>query len=534
MKSMTVKLILAALVCAGFAAASIPTIRINTLNNEPLRAIHHQQANNYTFFYSPMTFQLTDSRNPANNVSRMDFTDSIRGRGNSSWGQDKKPYRVRFSGNRSSRPSLFGRSPERSWVLLANVYDSTLVLNTLAFELGRRLGLEYTNSSQFVHLHFNGVYRGIYQLTEQVQVNPGRVEIDSRWGWLVEFDYHYPPKPKDVDIYFRTNNFFSGDTLFRLPVFIKSPEELPDLSGYDFVKNDINRMYDLMIANTFPENGYRDLMDIDSWVKYIMIQLFMDNHDFNNQSMRVGNRPNPQPGSNFAYRDFDGKIHAGPLWDFDLSCGITFSMMMRPQHFTTFQRTVMPTHPFYQRFFDDPVFLARWKKTWDRHLNDFRSMPAFIDSLANVLADTIEANFRIQNLSGGGGFGGAGRQLTRQQYMQEKINPLKQWWNSRVNFFDQQITAMNIDTTLDIATSVAQRAHQPAADRNIRVIGSAVNLRANSNASLKVFTLSGREVRRYDLPQGSHSINLNKLPKGMYMVRGRVDGKDVALRVNLR
>ena len=519
MKQTAVKLILAVFVCAGAAAASIPTIRINTLNNEALRATQHRDPNGgfinvYTFHYSAMTFVLTDPRNPANNISKTTFADSVRGRGNSTWNQDKKPYRIRFD----QRTSLFGKPEARSWVLLANVYDSTLLLNTVAFELGRRLGLAHTNTSQFVHVHFNNVYRGIYQLTEQIQVNQRRIAIDSRNGWLVEFNYHHP---KPHEIYFVTNNY-------RLPTTIKSPEDLPNDAGYDFVRREVNQMTDLMIAGNFPENGYRDLVDIDSYVKYIMVQLFMDNHDFNNQSMSE-----PEPGSNFAYKDFEKKIHAGPLWDFDLSCGIRF-MGFNVQHFTTFQREVRPLHPFYRRFFDDPVFRARWKKTWDRHHNDFRTIPAFIDSLANVLADTIEANFRIQNLSGGGGFGPAGRQLTRQQYMQEKINPLKQWWNSRVNFFDQQITAMNIDTTLDIATSVAQRAHQPAADRNIRVIGSAVNLRANSNASLKVFTLSGREVRRYDLPQGSHSINLNKLPKGMYMVRGRVDGKDVALRVNLR
>ncbi|MDR1353523.1 MAG: CotH kinase family protein, partial [Treponema sp.] len=60
----------------------------------------------------------------------------MRGRGNSTWKANKKPYRIRFR----EKTSLFGYEKARSWVLLAKNQDTTLILNTTAFELGRRIG----------------------------------------------------------------------------------------------------------------------------------------------------------------------------------------------------------------------------------------------------------------------------------------------------------------------------------------------------------------------------------------------------------
>ena len=66
---------------------------------------------------------------------------------------------------------------------------------------------------------------------------------------------------------------------------------------------------------------------------------------------------------------------------------------------------MIPTHTYYKRFFDDPVFLAKWKKLWDAHQTDFNNLGAFIDSIATYLEPSIMNNFNV--LSSGGGGGGA-------------------------------------------------------------------------------------------------------------------------------
>lgn len=63
----------------------------------------------------------------------------------------------------------------------------------------------------------------------------------------MELDVYYDEEPK-----FRTPNY-------RLPVMIKSPEDLSDISGYNFVINSINALDARLYDGNFPMNGYHDL-----------------------------------------------------------------------------------------------------------------------------------------------------------------------------------------------------------------------------------------------------------------------------------
>jgi len=210
-----------------------------------------------------MTFSLTDPNNPKNNISAIS-NQQIRGRGNSTWEAPKKPYRIRFRDDQQQ--TLFGLPAARNWVLLANYFDRSLMGNAFAFELGKRLGLEYTCSYNYVELYLNDKYQGIYILTEHMRADPaeigapGRPKVDLKEGWLVEIDFHYDEEPQ-----FRT-------TSYNLPVMIKTPEFEPvniNNPSYDFVRNDWNELTSLMFSKEFPENGYRDLIDMDTFIKYL-------------------------------------------------------------------------------------------------------------------------------------------------------------------------------------------------------------------------------------------------------------------------
>ena len=55
----------------------------------------------------------------------------IRGRGNSTWNQPNKPYRLKLD----KKTDLFGMGKSKHWVLLANYLDESLLRNTLAYDL---------------------------------------------------------------------------------------------------------------------------------------------------------------------------------------------------------------------------------------------------------------------------------------------------------------------------------------------------------------------------------------------------------------
>jgi len=350
------------------ATGTLPVIFIDTYGAE----IHHSSAGIWT----PMTFSLIDPNNPENNISAM-INQEVRGRGNSTWNTPKRPYRIRFRDDQQQ--SLFGLPPARNWVLLANFFDVTLLKTSYAFELGKRLGLPYTPSYHHVELYLDGVFQGSYLLTEHRQADPagigapGRPKVHPTEGWFVEMDRH-PDEPS-----FWTTNY-------NLPFEIRSPDFGANINDerYSFVKNDWRELTDLMISESFPENGYRDLIDMETFIKFFLVRLITREGDWE------------IPGSNFFYRrDRDGKISAGPLWDFDLSFGFRWDNVPLYKIGAGQTNWVYPGHPFFARFLQDPVFRVRWKEIWNENFDDIYSMSQFIDDMADKIRKSAEENFKI-------------------------------------------------------------------------------------------------------------------------------------------
>lgn len=101
----------------------------------------------------------------------------IRGRGNSTWGHLKKPYQIKLEEKNDLLKTGDPAEANRTWVLLADATDTTLLHNRIALDLGLELGMEETSHSESVDLYYDGDYRGTYLLTEKVQINEGRIDV---------------------------------------------------------------------------------------------------------------------------------------------------------------------------------------------------------------------------------------------------------------------------------------------------------------------------------------------------------------------
>lgn len=103
--------------------------------------------------------------------------DGVRGRGNSTWGGcSKKPYQVKLK----KKVELLGNGEKsKTWLLLANAADPTLLRNTISYKLGLYLGSEGTPTCEPCDLYYNGEYRGSYLITEKVKVEKSGVDIDD-------------------------------------------------------------------------------------------------------------------------------------------------------------------------------------------------------------------------------------------------------------------------------------------------------------------------------------------------------------------
>lgn len=159
----------------------------------------------------------------------------IKGRGNSTWGMPKKPYRIKLD----KKAALLDMPADKSWALLANYGDQSLLRNEVAFEVSRRLDLEYTPRQRYVELFLNNEYMGNYTLTEHIKEAENRVPIDEEnGGFVIEEDGYANQEP---------SHFY---TPRGMPITIKFPDEddITD-SEFNYIKDYVtsfeNSLYEL-------------------------------------------------------------------------------------------------------------------------------------------------------------------------------------------------------------------------------------------------------------------------------------------------
>jgi spore coat protein CotH len=367
----------------------LPIIKINTHGNRPITGKEH---------YLDAVIEVTDPINPDNNLSAQA---EIRGRGNTTWTHVKKPYRLKFS----EKQALFGLTKAKSWVLLANYQDPTLIMNTVTFELGRRFAFPYANHAVHVDLVLNGVYEGSYVLTEQIQTGKGRVAIEEDNGFLLELDNNYDEEPK-----FKT-------AVLGLPIMIKSPEDLSDASGYDFVREAINKLEAALFEESFPESGYRDLIDMGTLVDFILINEIVKNIELQ------------FPRSVYMHKDGKGgsKISMGPLWDFD--SGFNFAEGFFKDAGGMYSNTAYRDGSgriFFNRFFEDPVFRAKYKDRWNERYQNIVGMETFIDEMADLLSESQKADSAVWH-------------WWRKRNYRQQIEDMIAWWRKRTIYLNEEI-----------------------------------------------------------------------------------------------
>jgi hypothetical protein len=98
----------------------------------------------------------------------------IKIRGNSTAQYNKKPYQIKLE---TKTALISGVKANRTWVLLANVIDKSLLRNAIALGMARAAGIRYTPETRPVDLYINNAYMGSYLLCEKVEVEDGRIDM---------------------------------------------------------------------------------------------------------------------------------------------------------------------------------------------------------------------------------------------------------------------------------------------------------------------------------------------------------------------
>ena len=244
-------------------------------------------------------------------ADNVEFYDSllVRVRGNSTAGLAKKPYKLKFA----SKVKLLGKgyAKTKKWTLLANHGDKTLLRNAITSLMGERAGLPFNPAAKFVDLTVNGSYVGNYQLSDQVDVRPHRVNV-------VEQDYPLTDQSNITGGYLLEADGFcdfvqgvSGFYTYRnsVPVRIHYPDEDEiDQRQYRYIRNYVQEFENQLFSDSFadPLTGYRQLVDSTTLANWYICTEVSGNVDgfF----------------STYFYKEQDDdRLYWGPLWDYDIA-----------------------------------------------------------------------------------------------------------------------------------------------------------------------------------------------------------------------
>ncbi|MBP3293973.1 MAG: CotH kinase family protein [Clostridia bacterium] len=320
----------------------------------------------------------------------------IKLRGNSTAYQAKRPFRIKLD----SKAALFGMEESKHWCLLANVYDRTNLRNKISYDFGMDLGLA-TCESTFVNVIFNGEYYGMYQLTEAIRAEPGRVDIfnweeeaedvakaiakkeglskedrdklednltknlewitsgkfgnytisdyvdtsdyDITGGYLIENDFYYDEASK-----FTTKN----DMKLQLqnPEYLRSNDDM-----MNYLKDYIQDMEDAIYsANRLNADGkhYSEYMDVPSFIDFWMV-----NEVFKNVELLYK--------SCYLYKDVGGLITWGPIWDMDWTSGNHVNLGGNGGKYNTWWHSESQDREYwYRALYNDPWFVLQLYERW--------------------------------------------------------------------------------------------------------------------------------------------------------------------------
>lgn len=457
--------------------SKLPVVYINTEDGYGITSKE-------TYKQATMKIQGNDSFN-STNTTLYDGGISIRGRGNSTWnmGYSKLPYKIKLD----SKTNLLGFGNSKHWALLANYMDESLLRNKTSYDLSGKMGMIYLKSTN-VEVILNGVYAGNYQLVGNVRIDKSRVNIHN-WEdvasdaakaiakkegikgdakdaledymtehleWITSGSLSYNGKTYQIEDYYTDlpkdssgKTDVSGGYLFELdayydevskfhtkknqPIMFKNPEFAnTNTELFTAAQNYVQAVEDSINSEDYytTYNGekkhYTDLVDLDSLVRYLMLNEFY----WNTETMKK---------STYMYKDLGGKLFIGPVWDMDWTSNSQISAGETSNYrawMVVTRSAEAQANSWYKTLIGDPYFVTKLYECYKENRQNFEDIVktgGILDQQKEYLLESGNANYQ------------AGYLMHRSTFESE-VERLRTFLKNRLDWMDQQFTS--VDTLL--------------------------------------------------------------------------------------
>lgn len=351
---------------------------------------------------------------PLNGVARLTDLPSVasragwRVRGQSSANFAKTPYRIELWNEQDEDldRALAGLPAESDWALIGPFVDRSLIRNAVVYDLGREMGLQaprYAWVEAYITLDPEPLsansYQGVYMLTETIKNARNRLDLSQlrlpdtaapkiSGGYILRFDWSALDESD-------TTLPCTGDDPISVPIFggperargtcwfdleVVDPDPIND-AQHEWVTGYVQELHDRLHQD--PPSDYEALIDVDSFVDHFLINELTRDMD-------------AYARSTLFHKDRDGKLVAGPLWDYNLTFAAGGFFDNTSTSGWQFEQRI-GSNDWYHRLATDPRFrqraAARWQQ-WRRGLLSDRALEQRIADMVIPLAEAAARDFQ--------------------------------------------------------------------------------------------------------------------------------------------
>ena len=307
-----------------------------------------------------------DQRNYVTDQNNSDYIDyegpiQIEVRGSSSSLFSKKQYALTTYDDAGEKDNvkLLGMPKENDWILSGLAFDTTFVRDFVSYKLSNSIG-QYASRAEYCELLLNGEYKGLYMLLEKLKADDSRIDIkkvDEDDNTLPKITGGYITKADKIEgeevEAWQMQNYAGWETKYAHEH--PKPDEVTT-DQHDYIQA---VFFDLdqksLDANVSLSDGYPSIIDIPSFVDFILIN-------------ELASNPDAYQFSTFFHKDRRGKLRAGPIWDLNLSFGndLFFWGFDRSKYNVWQFMDGNVGSKFWQNLFNEPNFKCYLARRWNQ------------------------------------------------------------------------------------------------------------------------------------------------------------------------
>ena len=309
-------------------------------------------------------------------------------RGSSSQTLPKKGYgltTLKADNTSNNNVELLGMPSENDWILNGIAFDPSLIRDYLSYNLSRQIG-NYATRTAYCEVVINGEYKGLYILQEKIKAGSDRVNVlkigtsditspNVTGGFITKADKTTGGDPIAWSMPSYTTTV---DFIHELP---KPAAVQPAQTAY--IYDQFLQLASTSNANaTSVINGYPSVIDVPSFVDFMLINELASNAD-------------AYQFSTYFHKDRNGKLRAGPIWDFNLTYGNDLFLWGYDRSKTNiwqFSNGDNEGAKFWTDLFNNPLYKCYFAKRWNQLTQtgqplNYSSLVQFIDATLSYISE---------------------------------------------------------------------------------------------------------------------------------------------------